>query len=179
MEIAGYNFIITSFGVIKIHSVNHFKTVCEDLGIVIVDYIGEYAIATLEVQEINVNLINQNDIYDCYVACNGFIVNCSKLNNVPFPVTQVYYAFLTKNKILLCCDKYPKLSINNKIQPFYISSSIYILESKILEVHNLYNKGDYHFIINPSTDFLMFLGKMVNFCLTDKNGWIIVDVKVK
>ncbi|AAR07481.1 124R [Yaba monkey tumor virus] len=172
-----YNVVITSFGVINIYGFEHLKTVCEDLGIVVFDFVGEYAIATLNAQEISVNLITQDDINDCYIACNGFIVKCSEYNKVPFPVIQIYCAFLTKSKILLCCDYHPKLFVDNMLQPFYISFSICILESRVLEVYNLYNKGDYYLIINPSIDFLTFLVKTVSFCLTDRNGWVIIDAK--
>ncbi|WHE10788.1 MHC class II antigen presentation inhibitor, partial [Monkeypox virus] len=47
----------------------------------------------------------------------------------------------------------------------------------IIEAYNLYTAGDYHLIINPSDNLKMKLSFNSSFCISDGNGWIIIDGK--
>nr|WGO62749.1 hypothetical protein [Wadden Sea poxvirus] len=169
--------VITQFGVIYLQDENINYKIYSDLGIVNITNIGPYNICGLDITYINIDDISSCDLYDCYISYKGIIYYCSNNNRLNVPITNIYSAFLTNEKLLICCDEYPMIHLNEYIQKFYIGYSIDILYSNILEIYNLYQENDYHFILNPSFDFLKSICEKVDICLTDYNGWVIVDYK--
>ncbi|QQG31613.1 hypothetical protein [Swinepox virus] len=172
---ATYTFV-TSLGVLKLSEDNVSRSF-SDLGITIIDRIGPYHIASMELHSIPMEYITQKDLEKCYIVHNGLILQCSEDNNLNMHVHNVHRAYHSINSCILCFDRYPRLCLEGKYQPFYISTSTCITNNSIMEVYNLNKKDDYEFIINPSETFIKHIKEKSNICLTDKHGWIIIDGK--
>ncbi|QHR82664.1 MHC class II inhibitor [Brazilian porcupinepox virus 1] len=176
MEYFDYS-IVTCMGVIKINRDN-IDDIFRDLGIEPICNLGPYIIATIDIRLINLSDLHQHMLSSFYISYNGTVKKHEYDTYLDIPLYKVYSVYITKNgSILLCFNEYPSLNIDEKRQPFYVKSSKYVNNIRFVEVYNLYFKGDYHFIINPSDEFLEELSDKFYLYLTDNSGWILADGK--
>ncbi|AAF18006.1 gp123R [Rabbit fibroma virus] len=167
---------VTALGVLSIHH-DEMNMVCSELGITFIGDIGPYRVATLNICPVAFDDVHQRGVINCYIVSDGRIIRCSNQYRLAFPIHKVYTVYKSINSFMFCFDKCFKLHIDTNHQDFFITSSIAIQDARVLEVYNLYKKGDYHFILNPSDVFLNVLVKKYNVCLTSNTGWVIADGK--
>ncbi|AFB76944.1 MHC class II inhibitor [Cotia virus SPAn232] len=171
--------IITNMGIVKINKDN--KEMFDDLGLNFINNIGPYILATINIKPISeMEEINQQTIDKCYISHNGIIekINNDVLLNTPIYKIESIYNINNGYK-LISFDKHPYLKFDNKFQQFYVKVSKCIQCVSIMEVYNLYEEFDYHFIINPSSDILKEVANRFDMFITDNNGWVIADGKMK
>ncbi|ADZ29277.1 hypothetical protein CPXV_FIN2000_MAN_160 [Cowpox virus] len=165
-------FVITPMGVLTITD-----TLYDDLDISIMDFIGPYIIGNIKTVQIDVRDIKYSDMQKCYFSYKGKIVPQDSNDLARFNIYSICAAYRSKNAIIIACDYDIMLDIEGKHQPFYLFPSIDVFNATIIEAYNLYTAGDYHLIINPSDDLKMKLSFNSSFCISDGNGWIIIDGK--
>ncbi|AAK85085.1 hypothetical protein [Lumpy skin disease virus] len=170
--------LITTLGVLKIKK-KEISKVCSELGINLIETLGPYNVVSLNIHPFPNNFIEQSNLINCYISYNGTLFHCSKDERLSIPINGLYRGFYSNNSFIFSFDKenYGKLLIDEKEQYFYLGTAYDIVNSNIIEVYNLYRKGDYNFIINPSDNFLEMIANQSKMCLTDKSGWCIVDIK--
>ncbi|APG58344.1 protein A35 [BeAn 58058 virus] len=171
--------IITNMGIVKINKEN--TEMFEDLGLEFINNIGPYILATINLIPLSdTDEVNQETINKCYIAHNGIIekhVHNSLLNMPLYKIESIYN--VNNNYKLISFDKYPYLKFDDKAQPFYVKVSNSIQHISVMEVYNLYNEYDYHFIINPSSNIIEEIINRFDLFITDNNGWLIADGKMK
>ncbi|AAF15011.1 m123R [Myxoma virus] len=167
---------VTALGVLYIRH-DEIDTVRSELGITFIGDVGPYRVATLNICPVALDDVYQRGVTNCYIVSDGRITRCSNQYRLTFPIHKVYTVYKSINSFMLCFDKCFKLRIDNNPQDFFITSSIAIQDARVLEVYNLYKKGDYHLILNPSDAFLNGLVKKYNVCLSSNTGWVIADGK--
>ncbi|AUL80618.1 VACWR158 [Vaccinia virus] len=141
------------------------------------DFIGPYIIGNIKTVQIDVRDIKYSDIQKCYFSYKGKIVSQDSNALARFTIYSICAAYRSKHTIIIACDYDSMLYIEDKHQPFYLFPSIDVFTAPIIEAYKLYTAGDYHLSINPSDNLTMKLLFNSSFCISDGNGWLIIDGK--
>ncbi|ANS71214.1 MHC class ii antigen presentation inhibitor [Pteropox virus] len=172
----GFNNVLTPLGLICCDRYDSFQQMLHDLGISsITSSIGDYWIAPIHATPTHISAIPSLDISRCYVSIHGKLLHAYDVLRRGYSIDKLYLIYETTTRAhILCCNNYDQIYINDRSFGLKLESFKDYVDSREIDVLELYDNGNYDIILSPSLSLLSSLKSKCNICLAS-GSWIIAS----
>ncbi|CCD83307.1 conserved hypothetical pox protein [Squirrelpox virus] len=138
--------------------------------------IGPFAMCTLSLNPLSLDQLTLAAIGDCYVAAHGCVMHCSTASRLRQPVTRILAAFRAGRRVLICCDYAGTVRLKDRgAGGFRLERLADVPAGSVRVLETFAGTHESNIVLEPSAEFVERLKKSCHLCLTDGEGWVIVD----